>query len=273
MPRPAPRLTELSVVIKGGGEMASAVAWRLYMANIRRVVLLEIDQPVAVRRRVAFCEAVFDGHQTVEGVAAVKADGRDAVHELWSQGKLAVCVDPQWELIKTIRSDVLVDAILAKKNLGTTPMDAPLVIALGPGFSAGRDAHMVIETNRGHNLGRIIICGSAEADTGIPGSIAGHAEKRVLRAPTAGVFRACHEIGDLIQTGETTGFVNGTPVCAQLDGVLRGLIRSGSRVTPGLKIGDIDPRKTVEYCTTISDKARAIAGAVLEAVLRAYNIF
>lgn len=267
------KLSELTVVIKGAGEMASAVAWRLYMAHIRHVLLLEIDQPVAVRRKVAFCEAVYERHQTVEGVEAVKADSREAVHELWSLGKLAVCVDPRWELLKTIRPDVVVDAILAKRNLGTALTDAPLVITLGPGFFAGRDAHMVIETNRGHNLGRIITCGSAEPRTGIPGSIGGHTEKRVLRAPAAGVFRACREIGDLIQTGETTGFVNGNPVYAQLDGVLRGLIRSGCHVTPGLKIGDVDPRKSVEYCTTISDKARAIAGAVLEAVLRVYNIF
>jgi xanthine dehydrogenase accessory factor len=273
MPKTIPKLSELTVVIKGAGEMASAVAWRFYMANIRRVLLLEIDQPVAVRRKVAFCEAVYDGRQTVEGVEAVKADGSEAVHELWSLGKLAVCVDPRWELLKAMRPDVLVDAILAKRNLGTALTDAPLVVALGPGFFAGQDAHMVIETNRGHNLGRIITCGSAEPDTGVPGPIGGQTEKRILRAPAAGVFQACRQIGNVVRAGETVGFVDGTAADARLDGVLRGLIRSSCHVTPGLKIGDIDPRKAVEYCTTISDKARAVAGAVLEAVLRMYNTF
>ena len=251
--------------------MASGVAWRLYQANIQRIVLLEIDQPVAVRRKVAFCEAVYEGRQTVEGVEALRADGIEAVRRVWKMGKLAVCVDPQWVMLEAMRPAVVVDAILAKRNLGTAPTDAPLVIALGPGFVVGQDAHMVIETNRGHNLGRIMTSGCAERDTGIPGAIDGHTQKRVLRASVGGEFRARCSIGDDVQAGQTIGFVNGTPIYAGLDGVLRGLIRSGCRVTPGLKIGDIDPRKVVEYCTTISDKARAIGGSVLEAVLRVYN--
>lgn len=251
--------------------MASAVAWRLYMANIRRIFMLEVERPVAVRRLVSFCEAVHDGRQTVEDVTAVRADGVADIRAAWSHGEIAVIVDPGWSALAEIKPDVAVDAIIAKKNLGTTPGEAPLVIALGPGFFAGKDAHIVIETNRGHHLGRIITEGPAAPNTGIPGNIAGYTKERVLRAPADGRFDAQRTIGDPVKAGDIIGAVDGHEVPAPLDGVLRGLIRTGTPVTRGLKIGDVDPRGDVGYAPTISDKARAVAGSVLEAILRVYN--
>ncbi len=259
------------VGIKGAGEMASAVAWRLYMAGFPSIFMLETAAPRAVRRAVAFCEAVYDGSQTVEGVAALQAAGVEQFQATWDAGKIAVTVDPGWETLRRVRPEVLVDAILAKKNVGTTKEAADLVIGLGPGFVAGRDVHFVIETHRGHNLGRIITAGAAEANTGIPGAIDGITTARVLRAPAAGVFRSERKIGDLVRKGDGIGCVGGAEVAASSTGVLRGLIRPGTWVSQGLKIGDIDPRGVVSYCFTISDKARAIAGSVLEAVLRVYN--
>ncbi|UCF91577.1 MAG: EF2563 family selenium-dependent molybdenum hydroxylase system protein [Desulfobacterales bacterium] len=265
------RLNQLVIGIKGAGEMASGVAWRLYMANLRKIFMLEIPEPVAVRRKVAFCEAVYDGHQTVEGVEAVKVTATEDLKRAWCAGRISVVVDPKGKLLQKQRPDVLIDAVLAKKNVGTTITDAPLVIGLGPGFAAGKDVHLVIETNRGHNLGRIITTGSAEPDTGVPGAIGGHTETRVLRAPVGGSFYARRAIGDLVERGEIVGSVAGEDVQVQIDGVLRGLIRSPRQVVRGLKLGDIDPRGNQRYCDTISDKARAIAGSVLEAILRVYN--
>lgn len=252
--------------------MASAVAWRLYMARIRRIIMLEVEFPLAVRREVSFCEAVHEGRKVVEGVEAVRVKGVEEVRAVWGTERIAVVVDPTWSVLPELGPHVVVDAILAKRNLGTTLQEAPLVIGLGPGFVAGSDVHMVIETNRGHNLGRIITSGSAEPNTGVPGTIAGYAAERVLRAPCDGVFRGLRTIGDRIRKGEVVGEVEGKPIQAEIDGVLRGLIRSGTYVRQGLKLGDIDPRGEVDYCATISDKARAIAGSVLEAILRVYNV-
>lgn len=253
--------------------MASAAAWRLYMANIRRIVMTETAMPLAVRREVAFSEAVYDGSQTVEGVEAVKAAGAGQVRRIWGQSQIAVMVDPQAATLRELRPDVLVDAILAKQNLGTRLSDAPLVIGLGPGFTAGEDVHVVVETQRGHHLGRILTTGSAEPNTGIPGAVEGVTADRVLRAPCEGEFRSSRRIGDRVEKGAVIGRVADREVVGRIDGVLRGLIRPGTRVTAGLKIGDIDPRGNVSHCYTISDKARAIAGSVLEAVLRAYPKF
>jgi len=264
-------LSELTIAIKGAGEMASAVAWRLYMANFKKILMLETANPLAVRREVSFCEALHDGSQTVEGVKAVMAGSIEDIHSEWEQGRIAVTADPQWLLLEQLRPKVLVDAILAKKNLGTRMMDAELVIGLGPGFDAGSDVHLVIETNRGHDLGRIITAGSAEANSGVPGTIAGFAEERVLRAPAAGHFKTARSIGDLVIADEIIGTVAGQKLSSRIDGVLRGLIRSETTVTRGLKIGDVDPRGKKQYCFTISEKARAIGGSVLEAVLRVHN--
>jgi len=265
------KLNERIVVIKGAGEMASAVAWRIYKANIRRILMLEIDFPLAVRRKVSFCEAVYEGRQTVEGVQAIRVADKESTRQAWTQDKIAVAVDPQWKMLDQIRPDVVIDAILAKKNLGTHMGEAFLVIGLGPGFTAGKDVHLVIETNRGHDLGRIITHGSAAPNTGIPGPIGGLTEQRVLRAPCSGEFYARCSIGNPVKKGDTIGTVAAQAVAAHIDGVLRGLIHSPRVVQLGLKIGDIDPRGKVDYCYTVSDKARAIAGSALEAILRVYN--
>ncbi len=259
------------ILIKGAGEMASAVAHRLHMANMKRICMIDLENPLAVRRTVSFCPALESGQTMVEGVAARSGASMTELDAIWAQGHIGVVLADRWHQAPFFFPDVLIDAILAKRNLGTEISQAGQVIALGPGFFAGRDAHLVIETNRGHDLGRIIENGSAAPNTGIPGSIAGFAAERVLRAPVDGVFDATKEIGDKVRKGEIVGRIGAVEVSAPLDGVVRGLIRGNTLVSAGLKIGDIDPRGDASYCHTISDKARAIAGAVLEAVLRHAN--
>ncbi len=254
--------------IKGAGEMGTGVAWRLHMACFRNIFMMETPSPLAVRREVSFCEAVHDGRKTVEGVEAVRVHCAEDIRDAWDKGKIAVLVDPEWKAIGKMRPHTVVDAILAKKNLGTTVADARRVIGLGPGFVAGEEVHMVIETNRGHDLGRVITSGRAASNTGIPGDICGHTEKRVLRSPKAGMFRAERAIGDPVICGQIVGYVEGKDIRAEIDGVLRGLIRPGFPTHQGMKIGDVDPRGNGDYCYTISDKARAIGGSVLEAILR-----
>ncbi|TWJ14188.1 xanthine dehydrogenase accessory factor [Geobacter argillaceus] len=252
--------------------MATGVACRLFRANFRRILMLETPSPLAVRRRVSFCEAVHEQTVSVEGIEAVKVSNERELQQAWATGQIAVTVDPKGESIAHYRPDLLIDATLAKRNLGISKDDAPLVIALGPGFSAGRDCHVVIETNRGHDLGRLIRTGTAEADTGIPGDIAGYTAERVLRAPAAGLFTTEKEIGDPVRKGEVIGTVGSAEATAQIGGILRGLIRPGSEVKKGLKIGDVDPRGIAGYCDTISEKARSLGGAVLEAILAEYNV-
>lgn len=259
------------IVIKSAGEMASAIAWRLYMANLRRICMLDLDAPLCVRRKVSFCVALESGAAAVEGVRAVAARGREEIEAAWKAQTIPVVRVSDWRRIEGAAPDVVVDAILAKRNLGTRKDEAGLVIALGPGFIAGVDCHLVIETNRGHDLGRIIARGSAAPNTGIPGDIGGHTGERVLRAPAAGAFESQRAIGDTVRRNDVVGHVAGHPVAARLDGVLRGLIRPGTVVSAGLKLGDIDPRGKRAHCDTISDKARAIAGAVLEGVMRYCN--
>jgi xanthine dehydrogenase accessory factor len=261
------RIKEITILIKGAGEQASGVAWTLHKAGFRRILLLEVAQPLAVRRRVSFCEAVHDGRQTVEGVTARVVDNDAGMQSAWAEACLAVRVDPHWHCLKTLKAQVVVDAILAKRNLGTHLDEADLVIGLGPGFTAGEDVHRVIETQRGHHLGRVIEKGAAAANSGVPGSIGGYTSERVLRAPAEGVLASRTGIGEMVSAGQTVMTVAGVPVRAGIDGVVRGLIRDGSRVTEGLKVGDIDPRGDVGYCTTISEKARAIGGAVLLAIM------
>ena len=251
--------------------MATGVACRLYRSHFTRILMLETPSPLAVRRRVSFCEAVHDRTTTVEGIEAVRIEREDELPTVWGGGRIAVRVDPHGESLQTLRPDVFIDATVAKRNLGTAISDAPLVVALGPGFVAGRDCHVVIETNRGHNLGRLITEGSAEANTGIPGEIGGYTRERVLRAPADGRFSSGKEIGSAVRTGEVIGHVGAVEVAATIDGVLRGLIRPDSLVTAGMKIGDIDPRGNAEHCVTISEKARALGGAALEAILARYN--
>jgi len=264
-------LTERIIIIKGAGEMATGVACRLYRANFRRILMLETPSPLAVRRRVSFCEAIHEQTMVVEGIEAIRIAAESDLVAAWRAGKIAVQVDPQGESIGRYEPDVLIDATLAKRNLGLSIAYAPLVIALGPGFEAGRDCHVVIETNRGHDLGRLLVTGAAAADTGIPGNIGGYTKERVIRAPADGLFTTERQIGELVRKGEVVGRAGATDVGATIDGILRGLIRPGSTVTRGLKIGDIDPRGDAGYCDTISEKARALGGAVLEAILAAYN--
>jgi xanthine dehydrogenase accessory factor len=264
VPTPHPEGQRPVALVKGAGDLATGVALRLHRAGFA-VVMTEIAEPTVVRRTVAFAEAVFDGSATVEGVESFLA--RDAAHarSVLESGAVAVVVDPMAELRAKLRPSLLVDAIMAKRNLHTRLTDAPAVVALGPGFEAGRDVHAVIETKRGHMLGRVIMTGTALPNTGVPGEVGGYAAERVLRSPGDGVLRAVAAIGDRVHAGETVAFVDDQPVNATLDGILRGLLRPGLRVGEGLKLGDIDPRGSRENCYLASDKAMAIAGGVLEA--------
>jgi len=267
---PLVQTASLRVLVRGGGDLASGVAWRLYQSGLK-VVITEIPEPLAVRRKVAFCEAVYDGQSVVEGVKAVLVEGPEQAGRVWDQGFIPVLVDPGAVCRHSIKPEVIVDAILAKKNLGTSVKDAPLVVALGPGFEAGKDAHFVVETNRGHHLGRLLTAGSAAPNTGVPGPVQGIASDRVLRAPASGPWRNTVDIGDMVKKGDLVGTVRDEALCAAIDGVLRGLIHPDVTVSKGLKIGDIDPRGIKEFCFTISEKALAIAGGVLEGILRVYG--
>ncbi|MCC7354956.1 MAG: EF2563 family selenium-dependent molybdenum hydroxylase system protein [Anaerolineae bacterium] len=267
-------LTDLLVLIKGAGDMASGVAWRLHRAGFP-IVMTELAQPLAVRRAVCFAEAIFIGETTVEGVVARRVPDVAAARALLAQGMIPMPVDPVARCREELAPAVLVDGIMAKANTGTRLADAPLVIALGPGFTAGVDCHVVIETNRGHALGRALWHGSAQPDTKTPGEIGGYPAElgfsatRVLRAPAAGHVIPRHAIGDRIAQGEVIAEVGGRPVFAPFAGVLRGLIHPAVPVTAGLKIGDLDPRAQVEHCFTISEKSLAVGGGVLEAILTA----
>jgi len=260
----------LIVLIKGAGELASGVAHKLNQCHFK-VCMTEILQPRAVRRGVAFCEAVYEGEKEVEGVVAKLISSPDEIFQVWQEDKLPLLVDPETKVKDILNPNVLVDATIAKKNLGTKISDASLVIGLGVGFQAGKDVHAVIETNRGHNLGRVIIQGEAEPNTGIPGEIAGVSAERVFRAPKAGRFSTNKKIGDYVKAGEVVAFVDGVPVKVLVSGVIRGLLRDGTEVHKGMKAGDVDPRGIKEYCYTVSDKSRTIAGGVLEALLSRFN--
>lgn len=261
---------DLKVLIRGAGEMATGVAHRLHRCHFR-VVMTEIPKPLCIRRKVSFSEAVFDGEQEVEGVKAVLIRDPSEVEGVWQRGLIPVIVDPEARCRETIKPDVVVDAILAKRNTGTWRHFAPLVIGLGPGFKAGEDVDVVIETNRGHDLGRVIYRGEAEPNTGVPGEIAGVSVQRVLRAPADGIFCPVKEIGDRVEAGEVVAWVGDVPLRTEISGVIRGLLREGMEVNKGLKSGDVDPRGRRENCFSISDKARAIAGGVLEAILDRFN--
>jgi len=263
------KLKDLIVLLRGGGEMASGVAHRLTRAQFR-VCITEIPFPLAVRRGVSFCEAIHDGKKEVEGIVARRVESLEEIFLTWGKGEIPILVDPEAHIKKDLKPHVIVDAIVAKKNLGTKITDAPLVIGLGPGFTCGIDCHMVVETNRGHNLGRLLTEGSAQPNTGMPGSIEGYTWERVLRAEGDGNFSALKTLGDRVEASEIVAYLDGTPVRAKIKGVLRGLIRDGM-VKKGTKLGDVDPRGIREYCFTISEKARAIAGGVLEGIMMVYN--
>lgn len=273
------------VIVRGAGDLATGTIARLVKSGYG-VVALETGAPAAIRRTVAFSEAVYRGEQRVEDLCAVLAQTAQEAKNLAEKGIPAILVDPEGESIGLLRPAVVVDAILAKKNLGTNRAMAPFTVALGPGFTAGRDVDVVIETKRGHDLGRLIYEGEAAPNTGVPGVIAGYGAQRVIHAPAAGMLRACSQIADEVEQGaviaviepdsraeEMSDACEGTravPVYASLTGLLRGLIRDGYTVTKGMKIADIDPRiEEHDNCFKISDKARCIAGGVLEALLHA----
>lgn len=254
------------VLIRGAGDLASGVALRLHRANFP-VVMTDLPQPTAIRRTVCFSQAIRFGKTTVEDAVGVCCKTAREVKAALSAGQIPVLPDETASCRAWLHPDVLVDGILAKRNLGTKITDAPLVIALGPGFCAGRDCHAVIETMRGHTLGRVIWDGEPIPNTNIPGLIGGFAGERVLRAPDTGTFHQLRDIGALVTVGETVGEVNGLAMTCTIAGVLRGILPDGTPVVKGMKSGDVDPRAKVENCYTVSDKASAIAGGVLEAML------
>ncbi len=259
------------IIVRGGGDIASGTIMKLHQCGFS-VLVLEIEHPSSIRRNVSFSEAVYQGTQTIEGETGYLAENVNAAKQLIREGKIAVLVDPDCSCLKELKPAALVDAILAKKNLGTARDMAPVTVALGPGFTAGEDVDAVIETCRGHNLGRVYYQGTAIANTGVPGKIAGFDKERVIHSPGEGVLYNVCRITDTVKKGQVIAEIRNEqetiPVEASIDGLLRGLIRDGFPVTKGFKIADIDPRIN-EYnnCFTISDKARCIAGGALEAVL------
>ena len=253
------------IIIRGAGDLATAVAIRLHNSGFR-VICLETDRPTVIRRTVSFAQAVFDGKACVEGVSA-RLVSIDDIDKAFSEDAIPVIVDPSGESIRTLRPAVLIDAIIAKKNLGTSRDMAAFTVALGPGFVAGEDVDCVVETARGHNLARLIYSGSAAPNTGIPGNIEGFTSERVIHSPCSGTFHAVRNIGDIVSKGDVIAKVGDTPVCATIDGMIRGLLHDGIDVPEHFKIADIDPRGSRANYLTCSDKARALGGAVLEAVM------
>ncbi|MCR5786019.1 MAG: EF2563 family selenium-dependent molybdenum hydroxylase system protein [Eubacterium sp.] len=268
------------IVVRGGGDIASGTIHRLYKAGYKKILVLESEKPAAIRRAASFCEALYEGMVYVEGVIGIKLNPKEfdkGLEAAFKGGMIPVCCDPLGKEISRLRPEIIVDAILAKKNMGTFKGMAPVVVALGPGFYAGKDADYVIETMRGHNLGRIITEGCALENTGVPGEIQGVSKERVIYSPVNGKIKASKEIGDIVKEGDIIAEIktsdgNVTLIRATISGVLRGIIRDGYIVTDGLKIADIDPRiEEKENCFTISDKARNIGGSVLEIVSAHYN--
>lgn len=266
------------IIVRGGGDLATGTIAKLYRCGFS-VLILEIEHPSAIRRNVAFSEAVYQGKQTVEDITCVLAKSLKEAKEMLEKGMLVLLVDPEGNSISQLQPLAVVDGILAKKNLGTHRQMAPITIGLGPGFEAGKDVDAVIETMRGHHLGRVLYQGSAIANTGVPGVIAGYAKERVIHSPGTGIIKNVKKITDVVEQGEVIAWIEPQrkqmddpveeriPVKATIPGILRGLIREDYPVTKGFKIADIDPRiQEYENCFTISDKARCIAGGVVEAL-------
>lgn len=258
------------VMIRGAGDIATGIALRLWRAGLR-IVMTEIPRPTAIRRTVCFSQAVVLGEATVEDVTAKRVETVEEALRVLEMGCIPVLPDPEGKCLSVLKPDAVVDAILAKKNLGTKRSDAPVVVGVGPGFCAGEDCHAVVETMRGHYLGRVIYKGSAIPNTGIPGLIGGFAGERVLRAPSDGVFHQLMEIGTRVKTGDVAATVDGVPMLCTLDGILRGILPEGTAVFKGMKAGDIDPRCEIEHCYCASDKALSVGGGVLEALLHLHG--
>lgn len=261
------------IIVRGGGDLATGTIHRLWSCGFKMLVL-ETKMPAAIRRQVSVCEAVYDGEAIVEGMKAIRIFSWEQAEKIIESGAVPVLVDPEGASIDMLHPRVVIDAILAKRNLGTHREMAPLTIGLGPGFCAGKDVDVVIETKRGHDLGRVIYSGMAAPNTGIPGMVGGYAKERVLHAPVEGAFKGYAGIGDIVEAGAPVAAVIGndgtaTSLTAGFSGIVRGLLRDGYPVTKGFKVADIDPRKEeLANCFTISDKARCIAGSVLEVVVR-----
>lgn len=251
-------------IVRGGGDLATGIIYRLWKTGYR-VLVLEIESPLVVRRTVAVASSVFDGTIVIEDMAVTLIKSLEEFRP--ESNVIPVLIDPSGESIKVLRPDIVVDAIMAKRNTGTSKDMAPLVIGIGPGFTAPIDVHAVIETKRGHTLGRVIRNGTAIPNTGVPGMIKGYGLERLLKAPADGYVVPVREIGDEVKEGDIIAHVAGYPVISQLEGVVRGLIHPSVRVSAGMKIGDVDPRGEVSHCYSITDKALSIAGGVLEVIM------
>jgi xanthine dehydrogenase accessory factor len=261
---------EMRIVIKGAGDLATGVAARLWRSGFP-VIMTEIEQPLTVRRTVSLSDAVYEGEVTVEDLTARRARGRADILKALDDRVIPVMVDPKAEIVTEIEAFAVIDAIMAKKNIGTHMDIATFVVGLGPGFTAGVDVHAIVETKRGHTLGRVIWQGSAIPNTGIPGEVKGFGSERVIRAPAPGVLKGVLFIGTHVEKGDIVAHAGNMPIRAPISGMLRGLLHDGVSVEKGLKSGDVDPRNVQESCRTISDKALAIGGGVLEAVMMAIN--
>jgi xanthine dehydrogenase accessory factor len=265
-------MKELTIAILGAGEMATGIGHRLHSSNLTRIIMSEISNPISVRRRVAFSEAVYEGTMAVENVTAELIPDLSRVDSLWSERTIPVIVDDDGAFIRSIRPDIVVDATMTKKPKESLRGIVPFVIGVGPGFMAPDDVDVVVESNRGHDMGRVIYDGEAEPYTGTPGNISGFTDQRVLRSPCTGTARLIRAIGDRVKKGDTVLYVDDIPVVAGVDGIVRGLIRP-IPVPKDEKIGDVDPRAIESHCWTISEKARAIAGGVLEAIMHKFCLF
>lgn len=255
----------MKILIKGAGDLATGIAYRLYKCGYS-ILMTEIPVPTAVRRTVSFSRAVYEGEAVVEGVCARLSHTIDEIDKLQEERIIPIIIDEKAKIKKEYQPDVVIDAILAKRNIGTEISEAPLVIGVGPGFTADLDCHCVIETKRGHFLGQVIKNGSAIPNTGIPGNVGGFTTERIIRASADGVFEPVASIGDMVEKGQCVAYSGGEPVYAKMSGLVRGMLQNGVFVKEGMKSGDIDARSEKKHCYTISDKARAIGGGVLEAV-------
>ena len=253
------------VIVRGAGDLATGILYTLYHFGYA-VAAAELQHPSSIRRTVSFSEAVYEGRFTVENVTAERCDHFADLNRILNEGNIPVLIDPEGKCIGNLKPDIVVDAILAKKNTGTNMGMAKIVIGAGPGFTAGKDVHAIVETKRGHNLGRVILSGQAQPDTGIPGTIGGYSKERVIYSPKSGIIRNIKQIGDRVRTGEAIATVDGTAIVSHIDGTLRGLIRDGYVVNEDFKIADVDPRDVHDHCFTISDKARLIGFGTLYAI-------
>ena len=260
----------MMILIKGAGDLATGIAYRLKKSGFD-IVMTEIHKPTTVRRTVAFSQAVFDNEIVIEGIKGVKVNNINEIYEEIREGNIPIIIDENAEIIKELSPDVVVDAIIAKQNLGTSIEDAPIVIGVGPGFEAKVDCHLVVETKRGHYLGKVIEEGSAIPNTGVPGNIGGYTKERIIRASSNGKIKPVVAIGDFVKKGDIVAYIDGVEVLSEIDGIVRGMLQEGIEVFKGMKSGDIDPRCEKDHCFTISDKARSIGGGVLEAIMYMNN--